>query len=132
MIINEDGIHWYSDDNRGVTIKKNNSELVYKEERVQIKKDRHVYVEGEMYKWNAKNKHVKVGKSSYHDAGEYHYTTAGTLLAEDAPTIWMNSGKTKKATKAKDNKGEDHIVRQNKIKQKLKPEKKDKADLELK
>lgn len=132
MIINEDGIHWYSDDNRGVTIKKNNSELVYKEERIQIKKDRHIYVEGETYRYDGKNTHFMSALTSFTSAGVNHHTVAGGRIAEDAPTIWMNSGKTVKPTMAKTNKGEDHIVRQNKIKQKLKPEKKDKADLELK
>lgn len=132
MIINEDGIHWYSDDNRGVTIKKNNSELIEGEERIQVEKNRHVWVNKNLYYSVAKNEHTLVGTTTYHGSGNTHHISAGSKINLDAPTINLNCGSSKSPTLAKTNLGEDHIVEQNKIGQKLVPEKKDKADLELK
>ncbi len=132
MIINEDGIHWYTDDNRGVTVRKQNSELVYEDEKVQVKGNRHLHIGKNAFESVGMTKMVQVTGFSYHDAGLMSYTTAALLIALDSPTIWMNSKKAKFPKIANENEGEDEIIKQNKITQKLKPEKTDKADLELK
>ena len=131
MIINEDGIHWYTDDNRGVTIKGQNSEIIHKDEKIEIKKNRHLLIGKNAIESVNQSKMVKVKSFSYHDAGMSHYTTAAVSIAEDAPTIWMNSGKTRGPNNAQSNNGEDEIVKQNKIGQKIKPNKNDKANVSI-
>ncbi len=90
MILNEDGIHWYTDDNRGVTVKGQNSELVHKDEKIQVKGNRHLVVEKSEYEYVKQMRMVQVKQISYHDAGMMYYNTASALIALDAPTIWFN------------------------------------------
>lgn len=115
MIINQDGIHWFTMDNRGVTVEGNNSEWVNKNEKVYVKLNRDVFING-----NHKH-HTHLDYDSTID-GEHrehscaqHSTTSSTRITEDAPTIWMNSGLSHSAKMAVVNKGEDEIIKQNKI-----------------
>lgn len=119
LIINEDGIHWFTMDNRGVTVENDNNEW--------INRDEHVFIQGhrDFYINDREKRYIKDFHYTYCDneirthSALQNSTTSGTKITEDAPTIWMNSGKSKKATKARWNKGEDEVIKQNKIDQRI-------------
>lgn len=115
MIINEDGIHWFSMNNRGVTIEGNNSEWVNQNEKIYVQENRDVYVNGNQKRF-VKGDVDMLGKSALHNTyvGEVDFQSA-THFAVDAPAILMNCGATKPAKQADTNKGEDEIIAQHKL-----------------
>lgn len=115
MILNEDGIHWFSMDNRGVTIEGNNSEWVHKTEKIYIHEDRHLFINGKHRHHVHKDYDSTIDGEHREHSCDQHSTTSSDKITEDAPTIWMNSGLSKPARMAESNKGEDEIVKQNKI-----------------
>ena len=130
-IINEDGIHWFTKDNRGVTVEKQNSEWIKKDEKIYVEGNRYLYVQKFFFEWYIGGLHnASMGPSNLFSVGK-RSVQSSNMIAEDAPTIHMNSGKSVKASFSVRNKGEDEIIKQKKVKQKLKPEKKDKPDLTI-
>lgn len=116
MILNQDGIHWFTMDNRGVTVEGHNSEWVNKSEKIYVKDTRDVYVNGSrMYTYVTGDEHRMCRGERRDFSLNLMSFVSATRIAEDAPTIWLNSGKSRMAKQAKVNKGEDQIVKQNKI-----------------
>ena len=115
MTINEDGIHWFTMDNRGVTIEGNNSEWVNKNEKVYIKQNRDLYIDGAHHHFTRKDYDSYICGEHREWSMNKHSTMSQAEIAEDAPTIWMNSGHSNMARQGEVNKGEDEIVVQKKI-----------------
>jgi len=103
-------------DNRGVTVEDHNSEWVNKSEKIYVKDTRDVYVNGSrMYTYVTGDEHRMCRGERRDFSLNLMSFVSATRIAEDAPTIWLNSGKSRMAKQAKVNKGEDQIVKQNKI-----------------
>lgn len=121
LIINEDGIHWYTDDNRGTTIKGQDSKNVGTDELVQVGKNKHLIVENNYYESCKKLKIMQIGKTIVNTAGESYLIAAGELVSITAPLVRINS-ETSLSSKllqipnlARPNAGENDIVKQNKL-----------------
>lgn len=116
MILNEDGIHWFTMDNRGVTVEGNNNEWIDASEKVYVKQDRDIYVAGSSSKHYSSGDYDMKCKGSARMSSQGQFsTTSSAMISEDAPLIMMNCGVSQQAKKAKVNKGEDEIVVQKKI-----------------
>lgn len=125
MIINEDGIHWFTMDNRGVTVEGHNSEWVNKSEKIFIQENRDLWINGEYFRTYVLGEECRtsIGPRQYFSQAQTSIVS-GTLASMDAPTIWLNSGKSEMARMPYPNKGEDEIERQNKLEMKIIPHEK--------
>ena len=125
FIINEDGIHWFTMDNYGVTIEGNYSKWVNKTEKVFIKESRDLYVDGSYSYTYIKGDEHRISDGERRDYSKSQMSLISSeMIAEDAPSIWLNSGKSSMAKKAKVNKGEDEIIKQKKIDMRVSPHQK--------
>ncbi len=115
MILNEDGIHWFTMDNRGVTVEGNNSEWVNKNEKIYVHENRDIYIKGNhKHLCRSDGDSVIFGQSREYSKGQ-HSTISSSKISLDAPKVLINCGSSKMAKMAKVNKGEDEIIVQKKI-----------------
>lgn len=115
MILNEDGIHWFTMNNRGVTVEGNNSEWVNQNEKVYVQENRDIYVNGNEKKYT-KGSYDHLSMSTHRETSLDKYDIqSSSHFAVDAPVIFLNSGKSSPAKQAVTNKGEDEIIKQNKV-----------------
>lgn len=123
LIINEDGIHWFTMDNRGITVEGNNNKWVEGNEKNFIQCVQHNYINDEQRNAIKNSQHnlVKNG-SQYNSApmGSIHQQ-AKNQIACDAGIIYLNCGKSSVAKGADWNKGEDEEEIQKKVDQKIVP-----------
>jgi hypothetical protein len=102
-------------DNKGTTVEGNNSEWINKSEKIYVKENRDVYVKGDYqrhYVQGDDDNFVNGNINIYAQDQESHITKT---FAVDAKKILLNCGAAKQSKKAVTNKGEDEIVKQNKI-----------------
>lgn len=119
LIMNEDGVHWYTKNNFGETIEGHKSVWVNQNDKLYVQGNRDVYTNG-TYKKFTKG---QVDYSGGLGVANSYITTidfqSGIHFAVDSPQILINCGVTKPAFQAATNKGEDEIVKQNKLDMKI-------------
>ncbi len=133
LIINEDGIHWFTMDNYGITVAKEYQKWVMGDECDWVCGVRSRVTNKEDYVGVVLDKHTVVGKESRHYSKLLHSTISDEEIAEDAPKIYLNSQRAKKAEPGENSIGADTWDYHKKVAQKPFPTpKKDRPDLELK
>lgn len=139
-IINEDGYHLFTEDNNGLTVEKDNNKWIKGNDKTCIDKDMVLRIKGSEKKYvEGSSTSISKGKSISYSTGSQVMKSEG-MVSLDAPMVYLNSdpidsviSSAKLETlKAPTNKGEDEIKTQNKLTQKLIPEKEDRPDLNLK
>jgi hypothetical protein len=140
IIINEDGHHLFTKDNKGLTVEKDDNKWIKGNDRTYIEKDKFIKINGIEKKYIKKGS-VKIseGKNVSLSSGSQISKSEG-VVSFDAPMIYLNSNPPESIIseeelnilKAPVNKGEDEIEVQNKITQKTKPIDEDTPDLKLK
>lgn len=114
MILNEDGIHWFTMNNHGTTIEGCRSTWVNQNDKLYIQENRDVYING-YEKHYVKGSYDHLCQSTHRETSQGVYDIqSNSHFAVDAPKILLNCGSSQPAKQAETNKGEDHIVRQNK------------------
>lgn len=119
FIMNEDGIHWFTMNNFGETIEGHKNVWVNQNEKLYVQGNRDTYV-------NGNHKHFTLGNVHYLGMSESRSTYMGNYdiysashFAVDSPQILINCGATKPAEQAETNKGEDEVIKQNKLDMKI-------------
>jgi hypothetical protein len=139
-IINEDGYHLFTEDNNGLTVEKDNNKWIKGNDKTCIDKNMLLRIKGSEKKYvEGGSTSISKGKSISYSMGSQVVKSEG-MVSLDAPMVYLNSDPIDSVIsstqlenlKAPTNKGEDEIKIQNKITQKLVPEKEDRPDLNLK
>jgi len=130
-IINEDGYHLYSDDNLGISIKKEYNCHVDKDQKIEVGGSAHQRVDKNVYDYSGKMRFEIAKLSALCSAALVYGIGANVLIALQAPIVKMNCGTSYNPGQAVPNLGENQVQVQLKLAQKLAPViKKDKPDLE--
>jgi len=133
LIINTDGVHWFTMDNYGLTVAKEYQKWVMGNECDWVCGVRSRVTSKEDFVSVVKDKHTTVGMESRHHSTMQHSTTSDDQICEDAPMIYMNSNRSKKAEPGENSIGADTWKYHKKVTQKPFPTpKKDRPDLEYK
>jgi len=139
IIINEDGYHLFTEDNKGTTIEKDNNEWIKGNEKKFIEKNKHSKVKGKEYKYSSKGNY-NISKGEIVNYSPKNITKCDEVMSFDSPMIYLNcdyegtyiSEEELKEMEALENSGENEIEVQNKIIQKTKPDEEDRPDLSIK
>lgn len=124
-IMNEDGIHLFSMNNYGKTIEGHNSVWINQNDKLYVQGNRDVYTNGNYKKFTKGNiDHLGKGSCRNTYTEDVDFQSTDTHFAVDAPAILLNCGATKPAQQAETNKGEDEIVKQNKLDMRIVPHQK--------
>ena len=133
MIINEDGIHWFTMDNYGITVAQQYQKWVMGDANDWVCGDRSDVTNGDEFIQVVKNQHTTLGKESRHYSMESFNVKSDVMVTSDAPVIYLNSNRSKKALTSENSVGADTWKYHKKVRQKPYPTpKKDKPDLEYK
>lgn len=115
MIMNEDGIHFFSMNNYGKTIEGHNNIWINQNDKLYVQGNKDGYVNGYRKDFTlgpVDNLGKSYSKNTY--TGVYDIQSSSHVAA-DAPSILLNCGATSTALQAETNKGEDEQIIQNKI-----------------
>lgn len=123
LIINEDGIHWFTMNNHGTTIEGNCSTWINQNDKMYIQGNRDTYINGYFKHYINGPQDVLGSNSSRTTFSSEFDLQSGSHIAEDAPMIYLNCGVSNSAKQADTNKGEDEIMKQNKLDMKIVPHK---------
>jgi len=132
-IINTDGIHVFTMDNRGTTIMQDDNVWVMGTRRLWACSEQHNMTNLDHYVGTGMNFHRVTGVEYRSFSKALMSFQSTDRIAADAPTIWLNSMVSMTALGGEVNKGEDTNEKQKKIVQKTFPQPKvDRPDLEFK
>jgi hypothetical protein len=109
MIINECGIHWFTMDSYGKTIIGDYAKWVLGDYSRFIGGKTNIVTTHDFFRGNNMNTHCTSGLEQRYHSEKQGSQTSNEKIAEDAPTIWMNSGKSKQAEGARTTSGEAEI-----------------------
>jgi len=132
MIINENGIHWFTMDNYGLTVAKQYQKWVMGDENHWVCGIRNRITNKDDFTSVIGAKHTLVKGESRHHAKLQYSMTSNDQIAIDAPKVYINSKKANEAEPATTSVGADSWGYHKKVAQKPYPTpKKDRPDLEL-
>jgi hypothetical protein len=132
IVINDDGIHLYTDNNLGITVKEKNSILIEGDSKIQVNGDSDLYCNGTTKIYSSSNIEIKSdatvnieGSSDVNVKGGSNVNVdGGTVNVKGGGSINMQAGmihlngsapSAASAAQASENKGEDEVVEQNKV-----------------
>lgn len=131
LIINTNGIHFFTMDNYGLTVSREYQKWVMGNECDWVCGVRSRLTNKEDYTGVVSDKHTVVGNETRESSKMQHSITSDNTICLDAPKIFLNSQKSKKAQTGENSIGADTWKYHKKITQKPFPiPKKDRPDLE--
>jgi len=131
MIINEEGIHWFTMDNYGITVAREYQKWVMGDANDWVCGARSRVTNKEEYVAVVKDKHTTVGKQTRFFSKKSFNVQSDDLIAMDADEIYLNSDRSMKAETSENSIGADTWGYTKKVRQKPYPKpKQDKPDLE--
>ena len=107
LIIDTNGIHWFTMDNFGITVTQEYQKWVMGDECDWVCGTRSRVTNQIDYVGVVQSKHTKVGQESRHHSNMQHSTTSNFMISEDAPLIFLNSGRSQRAETGSTSAGSD-------------------------